>query len=98
MCFTLYDEDVHNKSGKEWVMYGCSRWLHEKCVEDCVLDSTGKVRLCPLCLDISAIIIIFMINFLSTFFPKNIINLLCCSALCTWGYSILSAVAAIEST
>ena len=55
VCFTLYDEDVQNKSGKEWVMCACSRWLHEECVEDCVLDSTGKERLCPLCLDISAI-------------------------------------------
>ena len=41
VCFTLYDEDVQNKSEKEWVMCACSRWLHE-CVEDCVLDSTGK--------------------------------------------------------
>ena len=55
VCFTLYDEDVQNKSGKEWVMCACSRWLHEECAEDCVLDSTGKERLCPLCVDILAV-------------------------------------------
>ena len=29
--------------------------LHEECMEDCVLDSTGKERLCPLCVDVFAV-------------------------------------------
>ena len=51
VCFTTY-EDVQKKSGKDWVMCACSRWLHEECAESCVLDSTGKERLCQLCLDL----------------------------------------------
>ena len=38
--------------GKDWVMCACSRWLHEECADDCVLDNTGKERLCPLCLNV----------------------------------------------
>ena len=52
VCFTTYEEDVQKKSGKDWVMCACSRWLHEECAEDCILDSTGKERLCQLCLDL----------------------------------------------
>ena len=52
VCFTTYEEDVLQGSGKDWVMCACTRWLHEECAEDCVLDSTGKERLCPLCLDL----------------------------------------------
>ena len=29
--------------------------LHEECMEDCVLDSTGKERLRPLCVDVFAV-------------------------------------------
>ena len=55
VCFTTYEDDVVNRSGKDWVCCACGRWLHEECVEECVLDSTGKERLCPLCLDLFAI-------------------------------------------
>ena len=52
VCFTMYEEDIQKKSGKDWVMCACSRWLHEECAEDCTLDNTGKERLCQLCLDL----------------------------------------------
>ena len=55
VCFTTYEEDVLNKTGKDWVGCACGRWLHEECMEDCVLDSTGKERLCPLCVDVFAV-------------------------------------------
>ena len=78
---------------KQWSeeMYAFSQWLHEECVEDCVLDSTGKERLCPLCL------LKYYDQHFFKRFSKNIITAWCCTALCTWGYSIYSAVAAIES-
>ena len=50
MCFTSYEDNVKERTGKDWVMCACSRWLHEECADDCVLDNTGKERLCPLCL------------------------------------------------
>ena len=46
VCFTSYEDDVKER---DWVMCACSRWLHEECADDCVLDNTGKERLCPLC-------------------------------------------------
>ena len=52
VCFTTYEDDVVNASGKDWVGCACGRWLHEECVEDCVLDNSGKERLCPLCLNV----------------------------------------------
>ena len=48
VCFTSYEDDVKERTGKDWVMCACSRWLHEECADDCVLDNTGKERLCPL--------------------------------------------------
>ena len=52
VCFMTYEEDIANQSGKDWVACTCGRWLHEDCAEDCILDSAGEERLCPLCLDI----------------------------------------------
>ena len=52
VCFTSYEDDVKERTGKDWVMCACSRWLHEECADDCVLDNTGKERLCPLCLNV----------------------------------------------
>ena len=42
MCFTMYEEDIRELSGKEWVECACGQWLHEDCAEDCVLDNDGK--------------------------------------------------------
>ena len=52
VCFMTYEEDIANKSGKDWVACACGRWLHKDCAEDCILDNAGEERLCPLCLDI----------------------------------------------
>ena len=52
VCFTSYEDDVKERTGKDWVMCACSHWLHEECADDCVLDNTGKERLCPLCLNV----------------------------------------------
>ena len=41
MCFTTYEEDIQDKTGKEWVPCACGQWLHEDCAE-----------LCHFCLDI----------------------------------------------
>ena len=50
VCFVSYKEDILDQSGKDWVGCACGQWLHEDCAEDCVLDSNGMERLCPLCL------------------------------------------------
>jgi hypothetical protein len=52
VCFVTYEEDLLQESGKDWVCCACSRWLHEDCAEDCVMDSNGMERLCPFRLDI----------------------------------------------
>ena len=54
VCFITYEDDVLNKTGKDWVGCVCGRWLHEECMEESCLDSTGKERLCPLCIDLFA--------------------------------------------
>ena len=33
----FYEDDVKERTGKDWVMCACNRWLH-----DCVLDNTGE--------------------------------------------------------
>ena len=45
VCFGSYDEDIG--TGREWVECSCKRWLHEDCVDEEDMDSSGK--LCPLC-------------------------------------------------
>ena len=47
VCSILYSED---RTGKEWIECACGRWLHEECGEDCILDSNGRERFCPICL------------------------------------------------
>ena len=44
-CFGFYDEDIG--TGREWVECSCKRWLHEDCVDEEDMNSSGK--LCPLC-------------------------------------------------
>lgn len=46
-CYRYYQED-----GSEWVQCGCGRWVHEQCIEDVVLDSSGKEKFCPFCLNL----------------------------------------------
>ena len=48
VCFGTFDEDIG--TGREWVECACTRWLHEDCVEEVVVDASGLERLCPLCL------------------------------------------------
>jgi hypothetical protein len=45
VCFQDFsdDEDV------EWVQCQCTRWLHEDCIIDNVINSNGKELLCPHC-------------------------------------------------
>ena len=52
VCFTSYEEDIVNQSGKDWVACACGRWLHKDCTDECVLDSAIEERICPFCLDI----------------------------------------------
>ncbi len=42
VCFCSYEEDV---SGSDWLECACSRWLHEDCVEECIIDSSGTENL-----------------------------------------------------
>ena len=46
VCGVLYSDD---RTGKDWIECVCGRWLHEDCAEDCILDSNGKERFCPMC-------------------------------------------------
>ena len=39
MCCVCCDsEDAINGTGTDWIECACGRWLHEECVEDCILD------------------------------------------------------------
>lgn len=49
MCFLQYEDD---ETGDDWVECVCGRWLHDECIEECVIDSKGKERICPVCLTI----------------------------------------------
>ena len=48
VCFGTFHEDMG--TGREWVECGCTRWLHEDCAEEVVVDVSRLERLCPLCL------------------------------------------------
>ena len=48
ICFGTFDKGVG--TDREWVECACTRWLHEDCVEEVVVDVSGLERLCPLCL------------------------------------------------
>ena len=53
VCFTTYEDDMlNNNTGKDWVAVLA---LYKECMEDCVLESIGKERLCPLCVDVFAV-------------------------------------------
>ena len=45
VCF----EDYAEEDGVEWVQCPCSRWLHEDCIINTVVNSEGKEFLCPHC-------------------------------------------------
>ena len=49
VCYQDYEEDVEIGAGTDWVMCSCTRWLHEDCVLDSIIDGSGKERLCPHC-------------------------------------------------
>ena len=46
VCFGSYQEDVG--TGREWLQWSCSRWIHEDCVDDEDMEEDSR-RLCPLC-------------------------------------------------
>ena len=45
VCYDDYEED----EDVEWVQCSCSRWLHEECIIDARVDTSGKELLCPHC-------------------------------------------------
>ena len=47
MCFCAYEED---EGESDWVECACGRWIHEDCIEECVVGCIGKERICPICL------------------------------------------------
>ena len=47
-CCVCY-EDYVQEEDMEWVQCPCSRWLHEDCIIDTLVDSSGKEWLCPSC-------------------------------------------------
>ena len=47
-CCVCY-EDYIQEENIEWVQCPCSRWLHEDCIIDTLVDSSGKELLCPHC-------------------------------------------------
>ena len=49
ICFGMYEEDVREGTGREWRECVCGRWVHEDCIDDIVVESCGKERLCPVC-------------------------------------------------
>ena len=49
VCFQEFEEHVRQATGVDWVQCSCTRWLHEECIWDCIIDSNGEERLCPYC-------------------------------------------------
>ena len=45
VCFSMYREDEDD----DWVQCACSRWLHEGCITDVIIDANGKELFCPFC-------------------------------------------------
>lgn len=40
-----FEEDVQLGARIDWVQCVCTRWLHEECVIDSIVDANGKERL-----------------------------------------------------
>lgn len=49
MCFGNYVDDIIEGAGAEWISCACGRWLHEDCIENQVIDTSGRERFCPFC-------------------------------------------------
>ena len=47
VCFGTFSDDTG--TGREWIQCGCSRWLHEDCIDEVLTDASGQERICPLC-------------------------------------------------
>ena len=45
-CYGNYCTD-----GRDWVKCACSRWVHEDCMEEVILDDEGQERFCPFCIN-----------------------------------------------
>ena len=45
-CYGGYTQD-----GEEWVKCACGRWVHERCMEEVILDDDGAEKFCPFCLN-----------------------------------------------
>ena len=46
VCFSMYLED---KEDDDWVQCACSRWLHEGCITEVIIDISGKELFRPFC-------------------------------------------------
>ena len=33
-----YADDIRNNHGEEWVQCACGRWIHEKCIDEVIID------------------------------------------------------------
>ena len=45
VCLQGFNEDIEIGAGTNWVQCMCTRWLHEDCILDCVIDESGKEKL-----------------------------------------------------
>ena len=45
-CYGSYCTD-----GRDWLECACSRWVHEDCMEEVILDDEGRERFCPFCIN-----------------------------------------------
>ena len=61
VCLQGFNEDIEIGAGTNWVQCMCTRWLHEDCILDCVIDESGKEKLCmsSLCHIITSITFFF---------------------------------------
>ena len=50
ICYEQYSEGAINEDGCDWIKCACSRWLHEECAEDCVIDANGEERFATIAL------------------------------------------------
>ena len=46
VCYQAFQKEIELGAGTEWVQCVCTYWLHEDCIVDCILDCSGKEKLC----------------------------------------------------
>ena len=44
-----YADDIRDNHGEEWVQCACGHWIHEKCIDEVIIDADGNECICSYC-------------------------------------------------